>query len=295
MAWLTSSSVRSCSWPAEALRMPCMLSFSTYSCCRSHLGGSQQDTSATELWGCPGEAPSGRETYSVTPVPHCVCPDRGCSSSGQPCPSCCPLQHHRTRGSPSITPTLTDTHIWDPSSPGALQSPPVLSGTLRNCSLFSHPTSKPGFLLSTQNLLRTPPYPTVTPGEAPNWAPPVLPQPQRGTPIFKVPLSCSPPTETPPPCPRTPARRCRAARSPGGLAPAPQPRRAAAAQARRPWRPRRCGNGASDSAPWRRGGLAAGRRQRAAGRAVLPPGGAGERARPAGTRGGDSGGHSEDA
>lgn len=39
---MTSSSMRCCSWPAEALRMPCMLSFSTHSCCRSHLRSSQQ-------------------------------------------------------------------------------------------------------------------------------------------------------------------------------------------------------------------------------------------------------------
>lgn len=47
LAWLMSSSMRSCSWPAEALRMACMFSFSTHSCCRSHPSRAGSVTSST--------------------------------------------------------------------------------------------------------------------------------------------------------------------------------------------------------------------------------------------------------
>lgn len=45
----------------------------------------------------------------------------------------------------------------------------------------------------------------------------------------------------------------------------------AEARARRPWRPRRCGNGGAATAPWRRGGLAAGRLQQRRGAACGAP------------------------
>lgn len=65
LAWLMSSSMRSCSWPAEALRMACMFSFSTHSCCRSHL----QDSQVTPRAPAHAEVPHRPSGSHKTPLP----------------------------------------------------------------------------------------------------------------------------------------------------------------------------------------------------------------------------------
>lgn len=65
LAWLMSSSMRSCSWPAEALRMACMFSFSTHSCCRSHL----QDSQVTPRAPAHAEVPHRPSGNHKTPLP----------------------------------------------------------------------------------------------------------------------------------------------------------------------------------------------------------------------------------
>lgn len=84
LAWLTSSSVRSCSWPAAALRMACMLSFSTLSCCRSHLRGSGV-TPQLGPFLTPPQSPVLRGHPKCTaPCSHHPTPDWGSPSPGAP-------------------------------------------------------------------------------------------------------------------------------------------------------------------------------------------------------------------